>query len=219
MFNLYSAYMSNSKYEEWLNTVFDEIKFAPEMERMFREKMLKITSSPIDSLYFEIGFYDMPIKTTEMLKLLNLLNEVKFDEETLKRLLRHQRRILPPLRKHIRQFGVPKASYVHNIFNKTDTLLPLLPEFIKDLLKPQDPALIKTIDAPRKYDDAVNEAIGNIILKWNDKSIKLEGGATRKRKRACKRNSKTRRMNKRFRRATRKKTRTSNHRHKRTRRT
>ena len=225
MFNLYSAYMSNSNYEgydAWLNGVFDEIKFAPEMERMFQVKLIKIMQTKPDDFYFEIGFADMPIKTTEMLKLLNLLNQVTFDEETLKGLLRHQRRILPPLKKHIRQFGVPKASYVHNIFNKTDTLLPLLPEFIKDLLKPQDPALIKTIDAPRKYDDAVNEAIGNIILEWNDKALQLEGGATRKRKRACKRNANTRRTNKcigKKRRATRKKTRTSNGKHKRTRRT
>lgn len=225
MFNLYSTYMSNSNhaaYDAWLYGVFDEIKFTPEMERKFREKMTQIVDAEPERFYFEIGFSDMLIKTPEMLKLLNLLNEVKFDEEILTRLLRHQRRILPPLRKHIREHGVPKASYVHNIFNKRDTLLPLLPEFIKDLLKPQDPALIKTIDAPRKYDDAVNEAIGNIVLEWNQKARVLpRGGATRKRKRACKRNAHTRRINKRFRRATRKNAHThaGKGRHKRTRRT
>jgi hypothetical protein len=102
------------------------------------------------------------------------------------------------------------------IFNKTDTLLPLFPEFIKTLLNTNDPALLKTINEPKKYDDAVNEAIGNIVLEWNQKAPELKGGATRKRKRACKRNSHTRRMNKRFRRATRKKTHAGKGRHKRT---
>jgi len=229
MFNLYETYTNaktvdsshaNEMYNAWLNGVFEEIMFEPAMERMFIDKMLKITSSPTDSLYFEIGFADMHVKTTEMLTLLNLLNEVKFDEETLNRILRHQRRILPPLRQHIRESGVPKASYVHNIFNKTDTLLPLLPTFIKDLLKPQDLALIKTIDEPKKYDHAVREEIGRILLEWNQKALELpRGGATRKRKRACKRNANTRRMNKCVRRATRRKTHVGKGRHKRTRRT
>jgi hypothetical protein len=208
MFNLYETYMRVTvdrdteqsivahAYDAWLATVFQEMPFIPKVEQVFREKMGKIIDPKQDPTYFEVGFADMRVKTTEMLKLLNALNETKFDEETLKGLLKHQRRILPPLRKHIAQFGPPKASYVHNIFNKTDTLLTLLPEFIKDLLKTNDPTLIKTINASKKYDDAVHEAIGNLVLEWNRRAIDLKGGATRKRNRGCKRNAKTRRFNK-----------------------
>jgi hypothetical protein len=225
MFNLYDTYMRVTTdtdteqsvvahaYDAWLATVFQEMPFIPKVEQAFREKMGKIIDPKQDHTYFEVGFADMRVKTTEMLKLLNALNETRFDEETLKGLIKHQRRILPPLRKHITMFGPPKASYVHNIFNKTDTLLPLLPEFIKDLLKTKDPALLKTINAPKKYDDAVHEAIGNLVLEWNRRAIDLKGGATRKRNRGCKRNAKTRRFNKCCngkRRDTRRKNRTNN---------
>ena len=225
MFNLYDAYMRltvdhdteqsivTHAYDAWLATVFQEMPFIPKVEQAFREKMGKIIDPKQDPTYFEVGFADMRVKTTEMLKLLNALNQSTFDEETLKRLTKHQRRILPPLRKHIAQFGSPKASYVHNIFNKTDTLLPLLPEFIKELLKTKDPSLLKTINAPKKYDDAVHEAIGNLVLKWNQSATDLKGGATRKRKRVCKRNANTRRFNKCFngkRRDTRRKNRANN---------
>ena len=210
IFNLHDAYMRLTvdvdteqsivahAYDAWLDTVFQEMPFIPKVEEAFREKMGKIIDPNQDHTYFEVGFDDTRVKTTEMLTLLNALNQSTFGEETLKALIKHQRRILPPLRRHIAQFGQPKASYVHKIFNKTDTLLPLFPEFIKDLLKPKDPILIKTINAPKKYDDAVNEAIGNLILEWNRRAIDLKGGATRKRKRVCKRNAKTRRFNKWF---------------------
>jgi hypothetical protein len=205
MFNLYETYRRVTvdvdteqsivvhAYDAWLGDVFKEMPFIAKVEQAFREKMGKIIDPKQDPTYFEVGFADMRVKTTEMLKLHNALNEFKFDEETLKGLLKHQRRILPPLRKHIAMFGPPKASYVHKIFNKTETLLPLFPEFIKDLLKTKDPKLIKTIDAPKKYDDAVHEAIGNIVLEWNRHAIDMKGGATRKRKRVCKRNAMTRR--------------------------
>jgi hypothetical protein len=207
MFNLYAAYMRATidadadteqsivahTYDAWLDEVFKEMPFIPQVEQAFREKMGKIIDPNQDHTYFEVGFADMRVKTTEMLKLLNALNETKFDEETLKGLLKHQRRMLPLLRQHIVQFGPPKASYVHNIFNKT-----LLPEFIKDLLKTNDSNLIKTINAPKKYDDAVHEAIGNLILEWNRRAIELKGGATRKCKRGCKLITKTRRFNKCF---------------------
>ena len=208
LFNLYDAYtvdrdteqsVVTHAYDAWLAAVFQEMPFVPNVEHAFREKLGKIIDKNNNPIYFEVGFADMRVKTTEMLKLLNALNQSTVDEETIKGLIKHQRRILPPLRKHIAMFGPPKASYVYKIFNKTDTLLPLLPVFIKDLLKTKDPALLKTIDAPKKYDDAVQEAIGNVILKWNQSAPELKGGATRKRKRACKRNAKTRKhMNKRM---------------------
>jgi len=227
MFNLYETYTKATvdssheieMYNAWLNAVFGEIMFASETERMFREKMMKIIDKRQDPLFFQIGFADMPIKTTTMLELLTQLNQVKLDEKLLqdKDMMRHQRRMLVPLRKHILKFGQPKASYVNEIYNKT-----LLPEFIKTLLNTENQALLKTINAPQKYDEEVNEAIGNIVLEWNQKAPELKGGATRKRKRACKRNANTRRTNKLVgkRRATRKKTCTSgNGKHKRTRRT
>jgi|694.fasta_scaffold10800_4 hypothetical protein len=227
MFNLYETYTkaktvdsshANEMYNAWLNGVFEEIMFARGAEHMFREKMMKIIDTKQDQMFFQIGFADMPVMSPEMLNLLTQLNQVEFDEKLVqeKDMLRHQRRILGPLRKHIQEFGQPKASFVHKIFNKTDTLLPLFPEFIKTLLKTDDPALLKTINEPKKYDDTVNEAIGSIILEWNQKAPVLKGGATRKHKRVCKRNSHTRRMNKCVRRATRKKTHAGKGRHKRT---
>ena len=224
MFNLYETYTkatvdvdsshANEMYGAWLNGVFGEIMFAPETERMFREKMMKIIDKRQDQMFFQIGFADMPIKSPEMLNLLTRLNQVKLDDKLVQEkdmMLRHQRRILLPLRKHILKFGQPKASYVHKTFNKT-----LLPEFIKTLLNTDDPALLETIDKPKTYDEEVNEAIGNIVLEWNQKAPVLKGGATRKHKRVCKRNSHTRRMNKCVRRATRKKTHAGKGRHKRT---
>ena len=233
MFNLYDAYMRltvdrdteqsivDHAYDAWLDNVFKEMPFIAKVKQAFREKMGKIIDPTQDHAYFEVGFADMRVKTTEMLNLLNALNQSTFDEEILKGLLKHQRRILPPLRKHIAQFGPPKASYVHKIFNKTETLLPLLPEFIKDLLKTKDSTLLKTINAPKKYDDAVHEAIGSLVLEWNRRAIELKGGATRKRKRVCMRNAKTRRFNKcvdKKRRDTRRKIKANNFKCKRTRR-
>ena len=226
MFNLYETYTkaktvdsshANRMYNAWLNGVFEEIMFAREAENMFREKMMKIIDdTKQDQMFFQIGFADMPVMSSEMLNLLTNLNQVKIDEKLVqeKYMLRHQRRILPPLRKHIQGLGQPKASFVHKIVNKT-----LFPEFIKTLLKTDNQALLKTIDEPRKYDDAVNEAIGNIVLEWNQKAPELSrGGATRKRKRECKKNAHTRRTNKCIRRATRKNTHThaGKGRHKRT---
>jgi hypothetical protein len=143
--------------------------------------------------------------------------------------------LLGPLRSSIKIYSgsKPAASSVLKLYytddeTKTKDTLNTLSAFVKSILwniKLPD-EVEQTINDPDSYDDAVREAIGRIILEWNDVApakVPAKGGATRKPKRARKLSVKTtrRRVNTCFsgkRRHATRRTRASKGMHKRTRR-
>ena len=225
MFNLYSTYMSKSNYEAWLNGVFEELPFSPKVEEAFREKMGKIIDKTQDQTYFEVGFSNMFVRSPEMLRLFNLLNEVKGNDAMFKPGVQRQEKriftsmLLGPLRTSMKKYsGIqPMASSVVKLYVSPESK-KTLSEFTTSILKGDLTGLEQTINDTDSYDDAVREAIGRIILEWNTTAPR--GGATRKHKRVCKFKAKTNRrcVNKGKRRATRRKTKASNKKHRHTRR-
>jgi hypothetical protein len=214
-------------YDMWLNSVFQEMPFITKVKEAFREKMGQIIDKTQDQTYFEVGFSNMIVKSPEMLMLLTLLNQVKGRDEMFKKGVtgkekrKFTRMLLGHLRKSITSEGgaEPKASYVLQIYKDHDESRATLPAFVRSVLPigSEEPRLLSTIDRPQEYDDAVNEAIGRIILEWN--KVAPRGGATRKRKRVCKLSAKTRRrVSKGKRRATRRKNKANSGKHARTRR-
>jgi hypothetical protein len=242
--DLYETYMNdvqmedNSKYESWLSDVFKELLFTPKYEKAFLDKMIKIIDKDKtnDQTYFEVGFSDMFVRSSSMLTLFNLLNNVNGDDHMFKQgmhrtvLRTFNTGLLVPLRSSItKHSGIkPIASSVLKLYytedeTKTKNTLNTLSEFVKSILwniqLPDD--VEQTINDPDSYDDAVREAIGRIILEWNE--VAPKGGATRKPKRARKLSVKTtrRRVNTCFsgkRRHATRRTRASKGMHKRTRR-
>jgi hypothetical protein len=207
-------------YDMWLNIVFQEMPFIPKVEEAFREKMGKIIDINQDQTYFEVGFSNMIVRSPEMLRLFTLLNQVKGHDAMFKSVKGKDKRaftrmLLGPLRKIITRDGgaEPKASYVLQIYDTKS--METLPAFVRSVIQQElEPTVAEIINRPNKYDNAVNEAIGRIILEWN-RTTSLKGGATRKHKRVCKRNAMTRRrVSKGKRRATRRKNKANNKKHK-----
>ena len=197
-------------YGEWLSGVFAEIHFTPETEAFFREKMGRILHTPQDGFLFTIDFDKMPVRSLYMLQLLHLLSGIKIDEANgankakLKQLNKFtilRRNLLGPLRNVIAEQGgvTPKSTYVIKLYDKSiiDEYLLALVKYalLNDKLKGEDAnsGLMKTVDEPANYDDAVREEIGRILLEWNARvPPRALGGSTRKRKRSCKFIAKTR---------------------------
>ena len=210
MRNLYDTYTRvpaiDQTYDAWISSVFKEIPFTPKSEAFFREKLGMISREPQDGLLFTIEFDKMPVRSPFMLQLLQLLNGIKIDKIELDKMNKFKlmrSNLLRPLREFTASQGgvTPKATYVTKMYKNTPVVLErILPTFLKDvLLKEQlqnaDPGLIETIDSS-DYDDAVNEAIGRIILEWNAAAPPSlgggGGGSTQKRKRVGKLNATTR---------------------------
>jgi hypothetical protein len=211
MFNLYETYRRVTvdvdteqsivvhAYDAWLGDVFKEMPFIAKVEQAFREKMGKIIDPKQDPKYFEVGFAHMRVRSSTMLQLLTLLNQVKgsnamFNPGVTRGEKRYfTGRLLGPLRQSIlstRRGIEPKATGVLKLYNHEAKAL--IPKFVRSVLPEVEPTLLATIEHHHDYDDSVNEAIGRIILEWNNTDAP-KGGATRKRKRVCKRNAMTRR--------------------------
>jgi len=244
--DLYETYTNdvqmedNSKYESWLrNVVFKELLFSSKYENAFLDKMIKIIDKDKtnDQMYFEVGFSDMFVRSLPMLTLFTLLNNVNgkddrmFQQGVQRSVLRTFNNVLlGPLRSSMaKHSGIePIASSVLKLYytddeTKTKNTLNTLSAFVKSILWKIELTedVEQTINDPDNYDDAVREAIGRIILEWNN--VAAKGGATRKPKRARKLSVKTtrRRVNKCFsgkRRHAARRTRASKGMHKRTRR-
>ena len=188
----------NRAFKVWLDNVFQELPFIPKVEQAFREKMGQIIDKTQDQTYFEVGFSNMIVRSPEMLRLFTLLNQVKGHDAMFKSVKGKDKRaftrmLLGPLRKIITRDGgaQPKASYVLQIYDTKS--METLPAFVRSVIQQElEPTVAEIINRPNKYDNAVNEAIGRIILEWN-RTTSLKGGATRKHKRVCKRNAMTRR--------------------------
>jgi len=189
----------------------------------------------------EIDFNDMPVRSPLMLRLLNALRGVQFNNAFVHRYRPILRNLLKPL-KNEQKLSSPNAIYV-GVRTQPDGLYDmatksLFPSFVKALLMgnkkmnelpPNTKDLVEDLERKIKegpnefvFDDAVNEEIGRILLEYaaNVSDHRLAGGgSTRKCKREHKLNAKTRskpRTGKK--RSTRKKRKASNPRCKRTRR-
>ena len=232
LFEAYTRRGEADSYNEWLNSVFETILFAPKVESGFREKLATILSMDPESNY-EINFEDMATRSPYMLELLNALKGIKMDEAKLNQMTKLKAlrsNLLGPMREFIATQGgvIPNATYVIKIYHQStinNYLIALVKyALLKDQLQGEDAnsGLMQIVNDPANYDDAVREEIGRILLEWNEHApVKLGGRSTRKRKRVCRFNAPTRRQSGTQLgkcRHTRQKCRASNHRCKRTRR-
>lgn len=175
----------------WLQTVFQQIRFTPEIEAFFFSRLEQILDPANPDENRKIAFNDMPVRSPGMLQLYYALKMINFDKEKTRQkkkfgMLRYN--LLNPIRKFISDHGgvTPSAAYVINIYDKStvhnDWLTLVKYVLLKDKL--DDSELMRIVSDPANYDDAVNEEIGRILLEWNTHApAKLTGGSTRKRKR------------------------------------
>jgi len=180
--------------QQWLRTVFLQIRFTREIEEFFLTRLEQILDPANPDGNRKIAFNDMPVRSPGMLQLYHALRRINFDKEKTKqkkkvRTLRYN--LLTPIREFILNQGgvIPSAAYVINIYDKStvhnDWLTLVKYVLLKD--RPADSELMKIVSDPVNYDDAVNEEIGRILLEWNTHApAKLTGGSTRKRKRVRK---------------------------------
>uniref|UniRef100_A0A6C0M326 Uncharacterized protein n=1 Tax=viral metagenome TaxID=1070528 RepID=A0A6C0M326_9ZZZZ len=205
MAQLYQCIETGS-YDAWLTTVFEKILFTPEVESGFREKLTTILAMSPESNY-EVNFKDMPTRSPAMLELLNALKGINIDKaksNQIKKVGELRYNLLYPLRESIAKHRVePSATHVLKIYDKStiDNYLLMLVKYVllNNILKTPgvNPALIKIVNEPANYDDAVREEIGRILLEWNKSAPpQLGGGSTRKRKRVCRLNNATTRRSK-----------------------
>jgi hypothetical protein len=175
--------------QQWLQTVFQQIRFTPEIEEFFLSRLEQILDPANPDGNRKIAFNDMPVRSPGMLQLYNALKMINFDKEKTKQkkkfgTLRYN--LLYPIREFISAHGKPSNAYVINLYNKSTVHKDWVTLVKYVLLKDQlaDSELMKIVSDPANYDDAVNEEIGRILLEWNTHApAKLTGGSTRKRKR------------------------------------
>ena len=240
----YAQFRDNAQlraaYDSWLNDVISQLRFNEESTTFFREKLRIILDNGDGNL--EIDFKHMPVRSPLMLRLLNALKGIQFNNAFVHRYRPILSNLLKPL-KNEQRTSTPTAIYV-GVRTKPDGLYDsatkaLFPQFAKVLLMgnkimnelpPHTKDLVEDLEREIKeqreefaFDDAVNEEIGRILLEYaanvDDKRLAGGGGHTRKCKREHKLNAKTRSKTQTGKRGnTRKKRRASNHRCKRTRR-
>jgi len=208
-------------YDSWLNDVISQLRFNEESTAFFREKLRIILDNKDGNL--EIDFKDMPVRSPLMLRLLNELRGIEFNDAVFHRYRPIMRDLLKPL-KNAQKLSSPNAIYV-GVGTQPDGLydMPtkaLFPYFVKALLmgnkrmnqlSPHIKEIVEKLESEIKerrnefiFDDAVNEEIGRILLdyaaKVTDERLTYGGGTTRKCKRKHNLNAKTRsktRLNKR----------------------
>ena len=177
--------------QQWLQTVFQQIRFTLEIEKFFLSRLEKILDPANPDGNRKIAFNDMPVRSPGMLQLYYALKMINFDKEKTKQKKKYgtlRYNLLTPIREFIlKQGGVtPSNAYVINIYHKSTVHKDWLTLVKYVLLKDQlaDLKLMQIVSDPANYDDAVNEEIGRILLEWNTHApAKLTGGSTRKRKR------------------------------------
>jgi len=237
-----NAQQSRDAYSEWLNGVTSQLRFNEESKSFFRENLGIILDNREGNL--EIDFKDMPVRSPLMLRLLNELRGIEFNDAVFHRYRPIMRDLLKPL-KNLQKLSTPNAIYV-GVGTKPNGLydMPtksLFPYFVKALLmgnkrmnqlSPPIKEIVEKLESEIKerrnefiFDDAVNEEIGRILLdyaaKVTDERLTYGGGSTRKCKRKHNLNAKTRSKPELIngkKRSTRKKCKASNPRCKRTRR-
>jgi hypothetical protein len=200
-------------YSDWLNAVISQLRFNEESKSFFRENLGIILDNGEDNL--EIDFKDMPVRSPLMLRLLDELRRIKYNKAYFLRYKLIMSNLLTPL-KNAQKTSAPNANYV-GVRTKPNGLYDLatkslFPQFAKALLMgnkkmnelpPHIKDLVEELDSESKkrpeevmFDDAVNEEIGRILLDYaanvTEKQLQTRGGSTRKCKRICRLNAKTR---------------------------
>ena len=179
--------------QQWLRTVFQQIRFTREIEEFFFSRLADILDPANPDGNRKIAFNDMPVRTPGMLQLYNWLKGIQIDENKIKQIKRFvdlRYNLLYPIREFISRHrgAIPSAAYVINIYDEStvhkDCVTLVKYVLLKELTA--NPGFMAIVSDPTNYDDAVNEEIGRILLEWNAGSpIKLRGGSTRKRQRVC----------------------------------
>ena len=197
-------------FTEWLNAVFEEIKFPPETKTFFRSKLEQILDPTNPDGNRKIGFKEMPVRTQFMLRLSHALEKVKADEQLSKKFSAIFYLLLRPVKEYANLRGLLPTAYYVGVKNKsskkaTDGMYDIhvkrrtFPTFVKDVIMrnemKRNPEEIRSImdelndgnNDYDKYDDAVKEEIGRILLDY-ESIVKLKGGKggntnTRKRSR------------------------------------
>jgi hypothetical protein len=207
---------ARTAYDGWLKDVFAQILFPPESEAFFREILNKILNK-----INEIEFKDMPVIEPVMLELLHSLEQI---DATGKDMSPLKIQVVNNLLTAIRSVKMENSSafYIGNKFdfNKSLNKPVAFKTFVEQLLQFQGGNPDSDLPEGDKFSEQVNTQIGRILLELNLNPLFVSlkkgsagGGYTRKRKRVCKRNAKTRRFNKCFngkRRDTRRKNRANN---------
>ena len=185
----------DDKHERWLTKVFERIHFTRDTEDFFRSKMMQIVDAEPDRNQ-TIGFTHMPVRAHTMLRLYDALKGVhpQSGDVFLKRtnaLLSDL--LLPPIKLHVARTGgvVPTAHFVgvtDEIYD-AETKRRVFPTLVKYMFLPNAPELDEQNEYDR-YDDAVKEEIGRILLEYYALAeLKMQGGGgrshTRKRRRHC----------------------------------
>ena len=179
--------------QQWLRTVFQQIRFTREIEEFFFSRLADILDPANPDGNRKIAFNDMPVRTPGMLQLYNWLKGIQINKNKInqiKRFVDLRYNLLYPIREFISRHrgAIPSAAYVINIYDEStvhkDCVTLVKYVLLKELTA--NPGFMAIVSDPTNYDDAVNEEIGRILLEWNAGSpIKLRGGSTRKRQRVC----------------------------------
>lgn len=194
----------------WLDRVFSRIKFSTDAEAFFESKLEQAISPVNPDGNRKIGFKDMPLRSSFMLRLHDALKSVKADEGVFRKYGQMFTVMLRPIREHVARYGMlPTAQYVGLVDGVYDMneKRRLFPTLVRDVflseevrINPENmdasimlTELNKWNNVYDKYDDAVKEEIGRILLEYaRDYMGKLRGGGKTRRKKQKQLHKKTR---------------------------
>jgi hypothetical protein len=206
----------------WLDRVFSRIKFSTDAEAFFESKLEQAISPVNPDGNRKIGFKDMPLRSSFMLRLHDALKSVKAHEGVFRKFGQMFTVMLRPIREHVARYGMlPTAQYVGLVDGVygTNEKRRLFPTLVRDVFlsdevernpENMDASIMLTELNKRnnvydKYDDAVKEEIGRILLEYaRDYMGKLRGGGKTRRKKQMQLHKKTRTSRKKVSAATRK---------------
>lgn len=184
------------KCDVWLDKVFERIQFPRDTEDFFRSKMMQIVDADPDRNQ-TIGFAHMPVRSHTMLRLHDALKGVHPQSSLQRTNALLSDLLLPPIKLHVANTGgvVPTAHFVgvQDEIYDAETKRRVFPTLVKYIFLPKEmehnPALDEQNEYDR-YDDAVKEEIGRILLEYYALAeLKMQGGGgrshTRKRRRHC----------------------------------
>lgn len=206
----------------WLDRVFSRIKFSTDAEAFFESKLEQAISPVNPDGNRKIGFKDMPLRSSFMLRLHDALKSVRAHEGVFRKFSQMFTVMLRPIREHVARYGMlPTAQYVGLVdgvydMNEKRRLFPtlvrdvFLSEEVERRPENMDASIMLTELNKRnnvydKYDDAVKEEIGRILLEYAREYMgKLRGGGKTRRKKQRQLHKKTRTSRKKVSAATRK---------------
>ena len=206
----------------WLDRVFSRIKFSTDAEAFFESKLEQAISPVNPDGNRKIGFKDMPIRSSFMLRLHDALKSVRAHEGVFRKFGEMFTVMLRPIREHVARYGMlPTAQYVGLVDGVygTNEKRRLFPTLVRDVFlsdeverNPENmDASIMLLELNKRnnvydnYDDAVKEEIGRILLEYaRDYMGKLRGGGKTRRKMQGQLHKKTRTSRKKVSAATRK---------------